>query len=73
MNVPTPIINMLKNKISPEMIVKQMAGNNPILANAIKMAESGDTAGVEKFARNICEQRGISYDDKLAELKSYFK
>lgn len=73
MNVPTPIINMLKNKISPEMIVKQMAGNNPILANAIKMAESGDTAGVEKFAKNICEQRGLNLEKEMEEFKKYFK
>ena len=77
MNMPQPIINLIKNKmtqgLTPESIVTQMAGNNPILTNVIKMAKNGDNAGVEKFARNICEQRGINYDDKLAELKSYFK
>lgn len=77
MNIPQPIINLIKNKmtqgLTPESIVAQMVGNNPILTNVIKMAKNGDNEGVEKFARNICEQRGISYDDKLAELKSYFK
>jgi hypothetical protein len=77
MNIPQPVINLIKNKmtqgLTPESIVTQMVGNNPILTNVIKMAKNGDNAGVEKFARKICEQRGISYDDKLAELKSYFK
>lgn len=77
MNIPQPIINMIKNKMTqgmtPKGIVQQMVGNNPILMNVMQMAENGDDEGVEKFARNICEQRGISYDDKLAELKSYFK
>lgn len=76
MNIPEPIINLIKNKmtqgLTPQAIVEQMAGNNPILANVIKMAKNGDNAGVEQFARNICQQKGINYDKQLAELKSYF-
>lgn len=77
MNIPEPIINLIKNKmtqgLTPEVIVTQMAGNNPILTNVIKMARNGDNAGVEQFAKNICQQKGINYDEQLAELKSYFK
>lgn len=73
MNMPVPIMNMLRNKISPEMIVKQMAGNNPILNNAIKLAENGDIDGVEKIAKNICEQRGLDFNKEVAEFKKYFK
>ena len=77
MNIPQPVINLIKNKmtqgLTPESIVTQMVGNNPILTNVIKMAKNGDNAGVEKFARNICQQKGINYDEQLAELKSYFK
>jgi len=61
MNIPQPIINIIKNKMTqgmtPKNIVMQMVGNNPIMANVIEMAEKGDNAGVEQFARNICKQR----------------
>lgn len=73
MNIPVSIVNMLKNKISPEIIVKQMAGNNPILANVIKMAESGDDAGVEQFAKNICKERGLNLEKEMEEFKKIFK
>ena len=73
MNIPVSIVNMLKNKISPEIIVKQMAGNNPILANVIKMAEKGDNQGVETFARNLLKERGMSLDEELSKFKNTLK
>lgn len=77
MNMPQPIINLIKNKmtqgLTPESIVTQMAGNNPILTNVIKMAKNGDNAGVEQFARNICQQKGINYDEQLAVLMEQLK
>lgn len=77
MNIPQPVINMIKNKMTqgmtPKTIVQQMVGNNPILMNVMQMAESGDNAGVEKFARNICQQRGINYDEQLQALKNSIK
>lgn len=76
MNIPQPIINLLKNKMTngmtPKDIVIQMTGNNPILSNVIQMAEKGDNAGVEKFARNICKQRGVNFDEQLEALKQSF-
>lgn len=77
MNIPQPIINMIKNKMTqgmtPKGIVQQMVGNNPIFMNVMQMAEKGDNDGVEKFARNICEQKGINYDEQLQALKNNFK
>lgn len=77
MNIPQPVMNMIKNKMTqgmtPKGIVQQMVGNNPILMNVMQMAENGDNEGVEKFARNICKQRHINYDEQLQALKNSFK
>lgn len=77
MDIPQPVVNLIKNKMSqgltPKKIVMQMVGNNPILLNVIDMAEKGDNKGVEQFARNICEQRNINFDEQLEALKKNFK
>lgn len=73
MNPMNMIKNYMMKGLTPKNIVQQMVGNNPILMNVVQMAEKGDTAGVEKFARNICAQRGLDFDEQLASLKNRFK
>lgn len=51
-------MSMLQNVI--------MNNSNPILANAIQMAQNGDREGLEKMARNICKERNIDYDKEFA-------
>ena len=52
-----------------EGIVKSMSGDNPILANLIKMADKGDKQGVEQFARNYLKELGFDYDKEMANMK----
>ena len=49
-----------------------MNNSNPILANAIQMAQNGDREGVEKIARNICKERGIDYDKEFPKFAQSF-
>ena len=49
-----------------------MNNSNPILANAIQLAQSGDKEGVEKIARNICKERGIDYDKEFRKFAQGF-
>ena len=42
MNPTNFIKNYMLRGLTPKGIVKQMAGNNPILGNLINMAERGD-------------------------------
>ncbi len=54
-----------------EIIQHLMARNtNPMLANVIRMAQSGDTKGVEQFARNICKEKGIDFDKEFPKFMS---
>lgn len=66
------IKSFMTKGITPKGIVQKMVGNNPIFNNLISMAEKNDTEGIEKFARNICEQKGIKLDEELANFRKNF-
>lgn len=70
-------INMIKNYITqgltPQNILGKMNINNPILNNVMNMAKKGDSKGVEDFARNICNQRGIDFDKEFSKFKNSLK
>lgn len=73
MNPMQMLQNFLTKGLSPQKIVKQMVGNNPMMANLIKMANAGDTDGVEKVARNMFKEKGRDFDKEFSEFKSKFK
>lgn len=72
MNPMQMLQNFLTKGLSPQKIVEQMAGNNPMMANLIKMANAGDTDGVEKVARNIFKEKGRDFDKEFSEFKNKF-
>ena len=77
MNVnPMQLIQMIKGGKNPQQLVmnilQQQGQNNPIINNAINMAQSGNTSGLEMLARNLAAQRGLDFDKELANLKNQF-
>ena len=73
MNPTNFIKNYMLRGMTPKGIVKQIAGNNPMLSNLINMAEKGDNQGVETFARNFLKERNLDYDEELKKFKNTFK
>lgn len=73
MNPMQMLQNFITKGLSPQKIVEQMAGNNPMMANLIKMANAGDTDGVEKVARNMFKEKGRDFDKEFSEFRSKFK
>lgn len=63
MNPQAVIMNMMR----------QSAGNNPVLNNAISMAEKGDMKGVETLCRNICRERGLDPEKMLQQANAQFQ
>ena len=53
-------------------MMKQNAGNNPVLNNTLQMAEKNDYKGIEQLARNLCQERGISADEMFGKIKGQF-
>lgn len=60
---------------TPQQITQQLLTNtpNPIFNNLIKMARSGDSKGVENFARNLYKDQGRDFDKEFSEFMSNFK
>ena len=73
---PMQIMQMMKNGGNPQQMLmnmmKQQAGSNPIMNNALQMMEKGDNAGLENLARNLCRERNINPDDAFNLIKGQF-
>lgn len=63
--------------INPMQIINQMMNNsqamqNPMIRNAMDMANKGDSKGIEQMARNLCAEKGINPEEAIAQIKSQF-
>ena len=77
MNVnPMQLIQMIKGGKNPQQLIlnilQQQGQNNPIIRNAVNMAQNGNTSGLQMLARNLAAQRGLDFDKELANLKNQF-
>ena len=67
------MIMMAKNKQNPEQMMlsylQQQAKQSPMGQNLLSLAQAGNTADIEKIARNICAQRGVDFDKEFAAFK----
>lgn len=69
-------MNQLKMGYRPEQITlnlleAQMKGS-PMGDNLIKLARQGNTAEIEKIARNLAAQQGIDFDKEFTAFKKQF-
>ena len=75
MNVnPMQLIQMIKGGKNPQQLVlnilQQQGQNNPIINNAINMAQNGNASGLQMLARNLAAQRGLDFDREIANLRN---
>ena len=78
MNInPIQLIQMIKGGQNPQQLVmnilQQQSQNNPILNNAMNLAQDGNTSALEMLARNLAAQRGLDFDKEFANFKSQLK
>lgn len=75
MNNPIQFMNMLKGIKSPKDAVINMikTNNNPMVKNLVKMAEKGDSQGIENFARNLFKEQNRNFDEEFGEFMKNFK
>lgn len=71
---PMQIITMIKNGQNPQQLILSMLenqmGGTPMGNNLLQMARNGQTADIEKFARNLFESRGMDFDKEFNSFKS---
>lgn len=76
MNInPLQLIQLIKGGQNPQQLLMSIMqnNNNPILQNAMGMAQQGNASGLEMLARNIAQQKGIDFDKAFSEFQSYLK
>ena len=69
------LIQILRSGSPQQAIMNAMrnqAGQNPVLSNALDMAEKNDTKGLEELARNLCKSNGLNADDIAKQVKNQF-
>ena len=75
MNVnPMQLIQLIKGGANPQQllmnVLQQRSQNNPILNNAVNLAQKGDTSALQMLARNLAAQRGLDFDKEFANFKN---
>lgn len=78
MNInPMQLIQLIKSGNNPQQllmnILQQQGNNNPILQNAMNLAQNGDVSALEMIARNLAQQKGLDFDKEFANFKSQLK
>ena len=74
MNPMQMLQSFLGRGMSPQQIINQMSGNkNPMITNLMNMMQTGNSKGVEDFARNIFKEKGRDFDKEFGEFKKNFK
>ena len=43
-------------------LMQQMLGNNPMFKRAVQMMEGRSPEEMEQVLRNVCQQKGLDYD-----------
>lgn len=54
-------------------MMNQMAGNNPVMKRAMEMSEGKTPEQLKDVCKNLCEQRGINFDDAFNQFQAQFK
>lgn len=71
----TDFINMIK-KGNPQQnmlnILQERAQNNPMFANMLSLAQSGNTKEIENIARNVAKEKGLDFDREFNSFKQKF-
>lgn len=78
MNInPMQLIQLIKGGQNPQQLVmnilQQKSQTNPILNNAMNLAQNGNQSALENLARNLAEQRGLDFDKQFGTFKNQFR
>ena len=69
---PMKLIKMIKKGQNPQQLMLsflQAEANNPFGANLLNLAKNGQTAEIEKIARNMCKERGVDFDQAFSDFR----
>ena len=71
---PRLLVQAIKSGQNPQQLMLNILQNNmpssPIGANLYQLARNGNTAEIEKIARNMAAQQGVDYDKEFEAFKN---
>lgn len=72
---PIDMIKVMMKSKTPQQLAMNMinTNSNPMFSNLLNMAKTGNSQGLEQFARNICKQKGINYDTEFSNFMKQLK
>ena len=53
-------------------LLKERAQGNPMFANMLSLAQSGNTQEIENIARNVAKEKGLDFDTEFNSFKQKF-
>ena len=61
------IIDMIKSGQNPQQLMLSLLAqhNDPMSANLMRLAQAGQTAEIERIARNLAAAKGLDYDKEF--------
>lgn len=64
--------NIVKGIKNPQQAVLQLLENNtnPMAKQVLEMAKNGDKNGIEQFARNVCKEKNVNFDEEISKFKN---
>lgn len=64
---------MIKGGQNPQQLMLSYLENNlgstPMGANLLSLAKGNKTQDIEKIARNLCQQKGVDFDQEFANFR----
>lgn len=72
---PNQLIQMIKSGQNPQQLMLSILQGNassPLGANLLQLAQNGQTAEIEKIARNMCKERGADFDTEFQKFRQQF-
>ena len=67
---PLQLIQTIQQAKNPMAFIQNMTGNNPLMARAFQMANGKNPEELQTIAKNLCQQRGINFDEALKQFDS---
>lgn len=72
---PRRLIQMIRQGQNPQQLmlsVLERQAGSPMGRNLLNLARNGQTAEIEKIARNLCKERGMDFDQEFMKFRQMF-
>lgn len=66
---PMQLIAQMQRGGNPMQVMQSMVGNNPQFKRVMQMVDGKSPAEMRQVAQNLCQQRGIDFNQALGQLK----